>query len=97
MPIHSANCCNGFTVPKSLQAKPWSLQRVTMSNMRACKTPVRRPTYPITDWMKVHSRQLSLAATEGKEQRPRMMYRPKESKPSRIDDSLHLQCQKKIV
>jgi hypothetical protein len=40
--------------------------------------------------MNVHSLQLSRAATEGMEVIPRIVYRPKEIKPSNMDDSLNL-------
>ena len=44
----------------------------------------------MTDCMNVHSLQLSRAATEGMDVIPRMVYRPKEIKPSNMDDSLNL-------
>ena len=43
--------------------------------------------------MKVHSLQLSLAATDGMEVSPSIVYRPKEMKPSNMDDSLRLRKQ----
>lgn len=93
LPGHARIAAAGSSGSKLEHSDPLSLHRDVTSMRKACRPPVANPRYPMTDWMKFHSFQLNLAATDGRDAMPSIRNTANEIVPSKIEDSPHLQRQ----